>query len=86
MKSIWTVGQRFDWKSWRKIDKGQDTQYHPQIGHGFEHAPTAKALHKLKNEDIIFPLMFLRNFFLKGRKKKFKKGGSLEKRNEGCEM
>lgn len=52
----------------------------------FEHAPIATALHKLKNEEDIISPLFLRNFFQKGRKKKFKKGVSLEKRNEGCEM
>lgn len=47
----------------------------------FKHAPIAIALHELKNEDIILPLMFSRNFFWKVRKKKFKKkGGSWGKK------
>lgn len=74
----------------KKLEEDREGTGHPAPPSDrawLEHAPIAKALHELKNEeDIILPLMRLRNFFLKGRKKKFKKGGSLEKRNEGCEM
>lgn len=40
-----------------------------------EHAPTAKALHELKNEEdiIILPLMFLKEFLSKGKEKEIQK-------------
>lgn len=43
--------------------KRTKTQYHPQIGHGFQHAPTATALHSRVKRTLFFSLTLFKKVF-----------------------
>lgn len=79
---------RFDFEKigGRKVRKGQDTQYHPQVGHGSRTCTNCYSTVQVEKwREHYFPIVF-KEFLLEGKEKKFKKGDSLEKRNEGREM